>query len=188
MRARTARFVFCALTVSVVAWLASCGAAPEPAPSTSSTPTAIPSSPSSTASPTPSAEELNLRKAERAVSRFWRLIDRLSADADLDLTELTTVSRGSVAAQWAKNINQDRYDRVRSAGNVVVRDAIAKRSKKRNTFRVTACIDVSGVSLRDDDGNSVVPDDRPPRVSYNYVVEMDRQNWYVVREKVTGTC
>jgi hypothetical protein len=28
----------------------------------------------------------------------------------------------------------------------------------------------------------------PPRVSYNYAVEMDEQKWYVVKEKVTGTC
>jgi hypothetical protein len=104
------------------------------------------------------------------------------------LTELTTVSRGSVAAQWARNINQDRYARVRSNGSVVVRDAMAKRSKKRNMFRVTACIDVSRVNLRDDDGKSVIPSDRPPQVSYNYVVEMDRKNWYLVKEKVTGTC
>jgi hypothetical protein len=131
---------------------------------------------------------MNLRKAERAVSRFWRVIDRLSADPDSDLTELTTVARGPVAAQWARNINQDRYDRLRSTGNVRVRDAMAKRSKKRNMFRVTACIDVSGVSLRDDDGKSAVPADRPPRVSYNYAVEMDEQKWYVVKEKVTGTC
>jgi hypothetical protein len=34
----------------------------------------------------------------------------------------------------------------------------------------------------------VVPPDRPPRVSYNYAVEMDEQKWYVVKEKVTGTC
>jgi hypothetical protein len=146
------------------------------------------SRPSRTASPTPSADEQNLRQAERAVSRFWSVIDRLSADPGSDLTELTTVSRGSVAAQWARNINQDRYDRVRSSGNVVVHDAMAKRSKKRNMFRVTACIDVSGVSLTDQNGKSVVPRDRPPRVGYNYVVEMERQNWYVVREKVTGTC
>jgi hypothetical protein len=149
---------------------------------------ASPLVPSRTDSPSPSAKELNLRKAERAVVRFWRVIDRLSADPDSDLTELTTVSRGSVAAQWAKNINQDRYNRVRSSGNVVVRDAVAKRSKKRDMFRVTACIDVSGVRLRDENGKSVVPPDRPPRVSYNYAVEMDEQKWYVVKEKVTGTC
>jgi hypothetical protein len=184
---RLGLFVECVLAALVVACLAGCSN-PGPQPSPLPTPVASPVTPSRTASPSSSAEEPNLRKAERAVHRFWRVIDRLSADPDSNLTELTTVSRGSVAAQWAKNINQDRYDRVRSTGNVVVRDAMAKRSKKRNVFRVTACIDVSGVSLRDEDGKSVVPPDRPPRVGYNYVVEMDRQNWYVVREKVTGTC
>ena len=49
---------------------------------------------------------------------------------DSDLTELTTVSRGSVAAQWANNISQDRHNRVRSSGNVVIRDAMAKRVKE----------------------------------------------------------
>jgi hypothetical protein len=35
-----------------------------------------------------------------------------------------------VAAQWAKNINQDRYVRVRSSGNVVVRDGIGLRARR----------------------------------------------------------
>src|SRR5215218_5304046 len=156
------RFAECVLTLSLVG-LASCSE-PDPQPGISVTPVASSPAPSRTASLTPSADEQDLREAERAVSRFWSVIDRLSADPDSNLTELTTVSRGSVAAQWAKNINQDRYDRVRSTGNVVVRDAMAKRSKKRNVFRVTACIDVSGVSLRDEAGRSVVPADRPPRV------------------------
>jgi hypothetical protein len=187
VQTRLGSFVECVLTAVLAICVASCSnAGPQPRP----LPTPVPSpvAPSRTASSSPPAEELSLRKAERAVSRLWRVIDRLSADPDSDLTELTTVSRGPVAAQWARNITQDRHDRVRSTGNVVVRDAMAKRSKKRNVFRVTACIDVSGVSLRDEDGKSVVPPDRSQRVGYNYVVEMDRQNWYVVREKVTGTC
>ena len=187
MQTRLGLFVECVLTAVVVVCLAGCS---NPGPQQNPLPTSVasPVAPRGTASPIPSGEAVDLRNAERAVDRFWRVIDRLSADPDSDLTELTTVSRGSVAAQWAKNINQDRYDRVRSSGNVTVRDAMAKRSKKQNMFRVTACIDVSGLSLTDKDGKSVVPADRPPRVSYNYVVEMDRQNWYVVREKVTGTC
>jgi hypothetical protein len=187
VQTRLGSIVECVLTAVLVVGFASCsnpGRQPNPLP----TQVASPVVPSRTSSPDPSAEELNLRKAERAVSRFWRVIDRLSADPDSDLTELTTVSRGSVAAQWAKNINHDRYNRVRSSGNVVVRDAIAKRSKKRDMFRVMACIDVSGVRLRDENGKSVVAPDRPPRVSYNYGVEMDEQKWYVVKEKVTGTC
>jgi hypothetical protein len=186
-RTRLGWFVECVLAAVFIVCFSSCSN-PGPQPSPLPTPVASPVVPSRTATPSPSAEDLELRKAERAVVRFWRVIDRLSADPDSDLTELSTVSRGSVAAQWAKNINQDRYDRVRSSGDVVVQDATAKRSKKRNRYRVTACIDVSGVSLTDQDGKSVVPRDRPPRVGYNYVVEMDRQNWYVVREKVTGTC
>jgi hypothetical protein len=181
------RFAECVLTLGLIAGLGSCSEA-APQPSISVTPVASATAPSRTAPSTPSADELNLREAESAVSRFWSVIDRLSADPDSDLTELTTVSRGSVAAQWARNINQDRYDRVRSTGNVVVRNATAKLSKKRNVFDVTACIDVSKVNVTDKDGKSVVPADRPARVSYDYAVEMDRQKWYVVKEKVHGTC
>ena len=99
------RLVGCVLTMSVAAGLTSC-TEPEPQPIPSPTPTVSTPSPIRSTSPNPSAEELDLRGAEQAVSRFWRVIDRLSADPESDLTELTTVSRGSVAAQWARNINQ----------------------------------------------------------------------------------
>ena len=49
-----------------------------------------------------------------------------------------------MAAQWANNISQDRHNRVRSSGNVVIRDAMAKRVKEARHVSVTACIDVSG--------------------------------------------
>jgi hypothetical protein len=188
MQTRLGRFLRCALTLSVVAWLASCGAAPESSSSTSSTPTASPSSPGSTASPTPSAEELHLRKAEEAVIRFWRVIDRLSADPESDLTRLTTVARGSVAAQWARNINQYRFDQVKAEGRVTVRDATARESKDENFYKVTACIDASNINLVDKSGKSVVPLRGPRRVSYDYTVEKDKQQWYVIKEKVTKTC
>jgi hypothetical protein len=185
VQTRLGSVVECVLAAALVVSFASCS---NPGRQPNALPTPSPVVTTKAAPPSPSAEDVNLHKAERAVVRFWRVIDQLSANPDSDLTKLTTVSRGPVAAQWARNINQDRYDHVKSSGNVVVRDAMAKRSKKRDMFRVTACIDVSGVSLRDEDGKSVVPANRPPRVGYHYIVEMERQNWYVVREKVTGTC
>jgi len=133
-------------------------------------------------------EELNLRKAEGAVARFWRVINRLSADPDSDLTELTTVSRGSVAAQWAKNINQYRFDQVKAEGRVVVRDVMAKQSKDDNLYKVTSCIDASNVDLVDKNGKSVVSPKGPRQVTYDYTVEKDQQKWYVIDEKVTETC
>jgi hypothetical protein len=180
------RIAECVLTLSLLG-LVSCGG-PDPQPSISVSPVASSPAPSRTASPTPSAHEQNLREAERAVSRFWSVIDRLSADPDSDLTQLTTVSRGSVAAQWSRNINQYRFDRVKAEGRVDVREVVAKQSKKDNLYKVTACIDASNVNLVDKNGKSVVPPEGPRRVSYDYTVEQDQQKWYVIKEKVTETC
>jgi hypothetical protein len=128
VQTRLGLFVECVLTAVLVVCLAGCSNT-GPEPSSLPTPGASAEVPSRTASPSPSAEELNLRKAERAVYRFWRVIDRLSADQDSDLTS----SRRFPGARWrprAKNINQDRYVRVRSSGNVVVRDGIGLRARR----------------------------------------------------------
>jgi hypothetical protein len=42
--------------------------------------------------------------------------------------------------------------------------------------------------LVDKSGKSVVPPRGPRRVSYDYTVEKDKQQWYVIKEKVTKTC
>jgi hypothetical protein len=181
------RFAECVLALSLVAGLVSCSE-PDPQPSISVTPVASSPAPSRTVSPTPSADEQNLREAERAVSRFWSVIDRLSADPDSDLTQLTRVSRGSVAAQWARNINQYRFDGVKAEGRVGVRDVAAKQSKEEDLYKVTACIDASNVNLVDKNGKSVVRSEGPRRVSYDYTVEKDQQKWYVIEEKVTKPC
>jgi hypothetical protein len=95
MQTRLGSVVEFVLTAVLVVCFASCSK-PDPQPSPSPTPVASSAVPSRAASPSPAAEDVNLRKAERAVVRFWRVIDRLSADPDSDLTELTTVSR----ARW----------------------------------------------------------------------------------------
>jgi hypothetical protein len=187
MQTRLGSVVEFVLTAVLVVCFASCSN-PDPQPSPSPTPVASSAVPSRAASPSPAAEDVNLRKAERAVVRFWRVIDRLSADPDSDLTELTTVSRGSVAAQWARNLNQYRFDEVKAEGRVAVRDVVAKQTKDDDLYKVTACIDASKVNLVDKNGKSVVPPEGPRRVSYDYTVENDQQKWYVIKEKVTKTC
>jgi hypothetical protein len=62
----------CVLTAVLVICLTGCsnpGSEPSPLP----TPVGSPVVPSRTASPSPSGAELKLRKAERAVFRFWRV-------------------------------------------------------------------------------------------------------------------
>jgi hypothetical protein len=188
VQTRLGSFVECVLTAALAVCFASCSnAGPQPNPLP--TPVASPVAPPKTDSPSPSAEELKLHKAEGAVYRFWRVIDRLSADPNSDLTKLTTVSRGSVAAQWARNINQYRFDEVKAEGRVAVRDVMARQTTKDDDlYKVTACIDASKVNLVDKNGKSVVPPGGPRRVSYDYTVEKDKRKWYVIKEKVTKTC
>ena len=66
MQTRLGSFVECVLTAVLVVCLAGCSN-PGPQPNPLPTPVASPLVPSKTASPSPSAEELKLRKAERAV-------------------------------------------------------------------------------------------------------------------------
>jgi hypothetical protein len=109
VRTRLGSVVECVVTAVLVVCLACCsspGHQPNPLP----TQVASPLIPSRTATPSPAADELNLRKAEWAVVRFWRVVDRLSADPDSDLTELTTVSRGSVAATHFEESNRIRFE------------------------------------------------------------------------------
>jgi hypothetical protein len=77
VRTGLGRFAECVLALSLVAGLGSCSEA-DSQPGISVTPVASSPAPSRTASPTPSAGEQNLREAEAAVLRFWRVIDRLS--------------------------------------------------------------------------------------------------------------
>ena len=177
----------CVLTAVLVVCLANCSN-PDPQPNPLPAQVASPLVPSRTASASPSAEELQLHKAEGAVYRFWRVIDELSADPNSDLTRLTTVSRGSVAAQWARNINQYRFDGVKAEGRVAVRDVVAKQTKDDDLYNVTACIDASKVNLVDKNGKSVGPPEGPRSVSYDYTVQNDQRKWYVIKEKVTKTC
>jgi hypothetical protein len=93
-----------------------------------------------------------------------------------------------VAAQWARNINQYRFDGVKAEGRVAVRDVMARQSKDDDLYKVTACIDASKVNLVDKKGKSVVPTEGPRRVSYDYTVQNDQRKWYVTKEKVTKTC
>jgi hypothetical protein len=187
VQTRLGSLVECVLTAVLAVCVASCSN-PGPQPNPLPTQVASPLVPSKTASPSPSGEELKLHKAEGAVYRFWHVIDRLSADPNSDLTELTKVSRGSVAAQWARNINQYRFDGVKAEGGVAVRDVVANQTKDDDLYRVTACIDASKVNLVDKNGKSVVPREGPRQVSYDYTVENDQQKWYVIKEKVTKTC
>ena len=153
--------------------------------------TATPSllSPSPTPTPTsPSPADPSEAAAQAAVVRFWKVLDRLSADPKSDLTEIFTVARGEVADQYIQNITQYRADRVRQVGSVAVEDPSAVRLSKRDRYRVTACVDVGATDLIDEAGKSVVAKDGPTRTRSRYELQRDGGKWYVLAETTQTTC
>jgi hypothetical protein len=153
--------------------------------------TASPSLPSPSPTPTltsPSPTDPSEAAAQLAVVRFWKVLDRLSADPKTDLTDIFTVARGEVADQYIRDITQDRVDRVHQVGAVSVEDLSAQRLKKRNRYRVTACIDVSATDLVTRNGTSIVPKNAPARTESQYELQKDDGSWYVVEETAVSTC
>ena len=82
-------------------WLAACTGGPGEAPPPPAT--ALPSLPSLSPTPTPaspSPADPSEAAARAAVVRFWKVLDRLSADPKSSLTDIFTVARGVVADQY----------------------------------------------------------------------------------------
>ena len=152
--------------------------------------TVTPSSPSPSPTPTtasPSPADPSEAAAQAAVVRFWKVLDRLSADPTSDLTDIFTVARGEVADQYIQDITQDRVDQVHQVGAVSVEDLSAQRLK-RNRYRVTACIDVGATDLVTKNGTSIVPKNAPARTESKYELLKDDRSWYVVEEAAVSTC
>ena len=153
--------------------------------------TVTPSSPSPSPTPTtasPSPADPSEAAAQAAVVRFWKVLDRLSADPTSDLTDIFTVARGEVADQYIQNITEYRADRVRQVGSVEVENLSVERLSKRSRYQVEACLDVSGADIVDKDGKSTVSDKRSPRIRYRYDVLRDSGKWYVVDEQAGKPC
>jgi hypothetical protein len=176
------------VTLAVLGLTLSCSSAsrhPDPVTTPSST---APTSTPDQAVSTPSVADPDLLQSEAAVGRFWRVVDRLSADPFTKLEALATVSRGAVNAQWHANITSYRQRQWKQTGRVSVVGPSAVRSPKSGQYSVSACIDVSKTDLVDKTGKSVVDKSGLSRVMYRYTVQQDAGRWYVVGERATSTC
>jgi hypothetical protein len=156
-------------------------------------PSTTTSATSTTTTPTPSSTSLSpaeqdANDAERAIPRFWAVVDALSSDPSASLDKLAVVSREPTIATWRQLLTQRRVKQLKQIGHTTVASAIAKPGDA-GKFAVTACIDVSKVNLVDKDGKSVVAANRPPRVQYLYTVEKSSDGvFYVIEDKVVQTC
>jgi hypothetical protein len=158
-------------------------------PLTALSPSLVPSS--APAALTPAEAEA---RAQAAVEDYLALFAEISADPQRDLAELETVARDR-ALDWATH----QITTWRNAGQTGVGAQIAsdfrvtavdldpdKSEVGYPSVALTACVDLSNTDLIDENGNSVVPADRPDRVLVDYTVANigwpDDQQWRVVRD------
>jgi hypothetical protein len=88
-----------------------------------------------------------------------------------------------VAAQWARNINQYRFDEVKAEGRVAVRDVVAKQTKDDDIYKVTASIDGGKGPPSGQKREISSAPEGARRVFYDYTVENDQRKWYASRKR-----
>jgi hypothetical protein len=176
------------LTLAAITATSAC-ATNDPKPSLSTTTSAT----STTTTPTSSSMSLTLaeqdaKDAERAIPRFWAVVDALSSDPSASLDKLAVVSREPTITTWRQLLTSHRVKQVTQIGHTSV-ESVSAKPGDAGKFAVTACIDVSKVNLVDKVGKSVVAANRPARVQYLYTVEKGSDGvFYVVEDKVVQTC
>ena len=167
------------------------GAAPTPsntAPLTAPSPTVEPTPEPTMLSPDEAGE-----RAQSAVEAYLALFDEVSANPDTDLAELGQVAHGR-ALDWATH----QISTWRQAGHTGVGAQVASdftvtaveldpddsAEVDYPSVELTACVDVSGTDIVDEDGKSVVIADRLDRVLVDYLVWNigwpEDQQWRVV--------
>lgn len=180
-----------ALTAVVAALTPTAACGPDdPAPP--STTTVTPSSSTSTESPTSttsveSADEKDSRLAADSISIYWKTLDQLASTPTKSLTDLSAIAVDPALAQWQRILTLRRGGQVTQAGATRIEAAPATK-KSSDLWDVTACVDVSRVTLVDKDGKSVVKADRPPKVRYAYVVKKIQDQFFVTEDQAVGLC
>lgn len=160
--------------------------APVEEPNSPTTPVATTTpveTPASTITQTPTVDPASdEERAKQAVIDFWRLRDRLGSHPEESITVLAEVARGQALDVHTSSLFSQAQERLRQEGTGVVTPIDVQPGPMTNQFLVTACLDVSGVDVVDEEGRSVVPAGRADRSAYQYTVERDGDSWFLVED------
>lgn len=149
--------------VAVVALaLVGCGA--DPTPTTSATS----ASPSGTPSPTPTLSE-GQREAAGAVVEYYRVLNAIGTDYDVDLNDVRNVAAGDLADQLSLDyLHMRGAERIQTGESVI---EVLSVSGGELPYTVRGCLDTSAVDIIDADGNSVLAPNMPTRLLKEFVIE-----------------
>lgn len=125
-------------------------------------------------------------QAEQAVVRFWKVRDEIARNPSEGVTKLAGVARGQALDLHRRILNTQATRGWKQVGNTVVTPIAAAPTATARKYTVTACVDVSKVDVVDGAGKSQVRPGRPERSAYDYTVERDGKQWFVVEDLLKG--
>ncbi|MGB3257543.1 MAG: hypothetical protein WBA72_06095 [Ornithinimicrobium sp.] len=162
--------------VMAVTLLAGCESAEGPGTETSApADTTVTTGPAETASTTAKPTEAEpegpgQQAAADAVVEFWAMLDLLSQDPTVEITELGRVARGQAADQWVSNIQGRRGQDSVQTGDTGVTVTDVKTIEDGRRYEVTACLDFSDVKF---DGEKPDRGEDGDRQQITYVLRPD---------------
>ena len=141
-----------------------------PSPSTSST-----ASESPDLDPAPQEAAQTLIKARTLYSKI--------AEEEGPIEEIYTVARDQAARQWTGNLAMYRSKGWTSEGTMKVEILDVEKVAGENEYLVNACMDASGITTTDKNGDPVGNPDAPERVTGEYrVKDFGKDGMFVVEE------
>lgn len=160
--------------------LAGCMATgPASTPTPTPTPSPVASTPTPSPTPTPDAGQ---SAAGAVVERYVRTLDQLGANPSADLNTLYEVAGGEVARAQLQALQQMHVARYTYAGEARVE--LQDVEGTGSPYTVVSCIDVSEVTVVDQNGRSVTSPDEPLRRLWRHTVEEVQSRLVVVNEEV----
>ena len=143
--------------------------------------------PTTTSPPALTPQQQDEKDAEQAVVNLIDVANTVGTNPDETLDQLATVARGKSLDFWRDSTFRQRVVKKTQTGEMTVAPSTANLQSE-NVYKVPACLDVSKIDIIDENGQSTVSPDRPPKAGYIYQVEKTPDGFFVTDEEATGPC
>lgn len=160
---------------------------PPPPPAATSAPQPTTEAPAdeeqtTTAAPELSAEEQDQADIEETLRLYARALDD-AFNGEESIEGIYPYSRDTAREKWVTQVMADEAQGITSSGLTELE--MVDVTVDGDVAEVTACADVSDVDVLDENGESIVPEDRLDRTLNDFVLERDSSaevGWYVVED------
>lgn len=152
----------------------------EPRATTGPAPTTEAPADKTTAPPELSAEEQDRADIAETLQLYTRVLDE-AFNGDASVEALYPFARDTAREQWVTEVMAAEAQGITSTG--VTDLEVLEVSVNGDSAEAVACADVSAVEAVDENGDSIIAEDRLERTIQDYVLERDDSaelGWYVV--------